>query len=301
MLRRPLATRRAAALAAVALTMTLAACGSSDDDDAASDSSGATTVDSATDDTVTDITLVPATPPASVPDVSLPASIPTELVVTELSPGTGDEAVDGQIVVVDYVGVRSEDGAQFDASYGRGPIAVALGAGGVIAGWDQGLVGTKVGERVQLDIPAELAYGDSPRGDVIQAGDALTFVIDVRSIVPGEPPADTDVPISAEAVTAVATDDVRPGTGDALALGDTGLFHLVAARGDDGTILTSSWVDGQAQPLPIDAEGLLPGLAEGLVGMQVGGRRVITLPYDSSLGLTPETDTVIIADLLAIY
>ena len=77
-----------------------------------------------------------------------------------------------------------------------------------------------------------------------------------------------------------------------------GLVGSNAARGDDGTVLTSSWVDGQAQPLPISEEDLLPGLADSLVGMQVGGRRVITLPYDPDSGLTPETDVVIIADLL---
>ena len=290
--------RRLAAVTVVAASLPLAACGSSDDD-----ASGGTTASTeASDDTVTDITLVPATQPtASVPDVSLPAAPPTELVVTELTPGEGEAAVAGQIVVVDYVGVRSEDGEQFDASYGRGPLAITLGAGGVIAGWDQGLVGSKVGERLQLDIPAELAYGDNPRGEVIQPGDALTFVIDVRSIVPGEAPADSEVPTSAESVTEPTTEDTRAGTGAALAMGDTGLFHLVAARGDDGTVLTSSWVDGQAQSLPIDDGELLPGLAESLVGMQVGGRRVITLPYDPASGLTPETDVVVIADLLATY
>lgn len=294
MLPRPPATRRALALAAVALTVSLAACGSSDDDAAGGSTPG-------TEDTVTDITLVPATSPASVPDVSLPASTPTELVVTELAPGEGDAAVDGQIVVVDYVGVRSEDGEQFDASYGRNPLAVLLGSGGVIPGWEQGLVGSKVGQRLQLDIPPELAYGDSPRGEVIQAGDALTFVVDVRSIVPGDEPAETDIPTSAEPLTEPTVDDVRPGPGAAIAKGDNGLFHLVAARGDDGTVLTSSWVDGQAQPLPIDDGSLLAGLADTLVGMQVGGRRVITLPYYPESQLTPETNVVIIADLLAIY
>lgn len=294
MLPRPSATR-AVALAVVALAASLAACGSADDDDAAGGSTPPT------DDTVTDITLVPAAPPPSVPAVSLPASTPTELVVTELVPGDGEAAVDGQIVVVDYVGVRSEDGERFDASYGRGPLAVLLGSGGVIPGWEQGLVGSKVGQRLQLDIPPDLAYGDTPRGDVIQPGDALTFVIDVRSIAPGDEPADTDIPTSPDLLTEPAVDDVRPGTGAALAAGDNGLFHLVAARGDDGTVLTSSWVDGQAEPLPIDDASLLPGLGASLVGLQVGGRRVITLPPYPGSELTPETNLVVVADLLAIY
>lgn len=300
MLRRLPTARRLATVTAtaVAASLTLAACGSGDDDA----SGGSTASTEASDDTVTDITLVPATQPtASVPDVALPETTPTELVVTEITPGEGEPAVAGQIVVVDYVGVRSADGEQFDASYGRGPLAITLGAGGVIAGWDQGLVGSQVGERLQLDIPAELAYGDSPRGDIIQPGDALTFVIDVRSIVPGEPPADSDVPTSADRATEPAVDDVRPGTGAALAMGDDGMFHLVVARRDDGTLLTSSWIDGQAQPLTISEEGMPPGLADSLVGMQVGGRRIVTLPYTPDFQLTPETDIVIIADLLATY
>jgi FKBP-type peptidyl-prolyl cis-trans isomerase len=101
-------------------------------------------------------------------------------------------------------------------------------------------------------------------------------------------------------VTEPVVDDVRPGTGAALALGDQGLFHLVLARGDDGTVLTSSWVDGQAQPLPVEVEALPPGLAESLVGQQVGGRRIITLPYYADSQLTPETNLVVIADLLAV-
>lgn len=123
------------------------------------------------------------TPPK--PEVEIPAEIPTELVVTDLVEGEGPGAQAGDTVVVHYVGVRSEDGTEFDNSYDSGsPFPVVLGSGGVIQGWDEGLVGAQVGDRRQLDIPAELAYGDSPRGDVIQAGDALTFVVDVMAITP---------------------------------------------------------------------------------------------------------------------
>lgn len=119
------------------------------------------------------------------PEVDIPAETPTELVVTVLTPGEGPEAVAGDTVTVHYVGVRSEDGSEFDNSYDRGAsFPVLLGAGSVIAGWDEGLVGVQAGSRVQLDIPADLAYGDNPNGDVIQAGDALTFVIDVVAVTP---------------------------------------------------------------------------------------------------------------------
>ncbi|MGZ8253771.1 MAG: FKBP-type peptidyl-prolyl cis-trans isomerase, partial [Burkholderiaceae bacterium] len=67
---------------------------------------------------------------------------PTELVVTDITEGEGAAAEEGDTVVVHYVGVRSEDGTEFDNSFDRGePFTVTLGAGGVIAGWDEGLVG----------------------------------------------------------------------------------------------------------------------------------------------------------------
>ena len=81
---------------------------------------------------------------------------------------------------------------------------VTLGAGGVIAGWDEGLVGSTAGERRQLDIPSELAYGDQPQGDVIQAGDALTFVIDVLAVVPPTDPAERTGDDGAAAVVGAA-------------------------------------------------------------------------------------------------
>jgi peptidylprolyl isomerase/peptidyl-prolyl cis-trans isomerase B (cyclophilin B) len=130
--------------------------------------------------------------PAGKPEVQIPETLPTELVITDLIEGTGEPAKAGDTVTVNYVGVRSEDGAEFDNSYDRGqPFPVTLGQGSVIQGWDEGLIGVKAGGRRQLDIPAEMAYGDAGAGEVIQPGDALTFVIDVVSIEPGPPPPTT--------------------------------------------------------------------------------------------------------------
>jgi peptidylprolyl isomerase len=132
-----------------------------------------------------DTTPVVTVPTPPKPAVSIPDELPTELVVTDLVEGTGAAAQAGDTVVVHYVGVRSEDGVEFDNSYDSGsPFPVVLGAGGVIPGWDQGLIGVKAGGQRQLDIPADLAYGDGGRGDVIRPGDALSFVVDVVSITP---------------------------------------------------------------------------------------------------------------------
>src|SRR3954451_14664195 len=126
------------------------------------------------------------------PEVKLPATLPTDLVITDLTEGTGTGAVTGDTVVVHYVGVRSEDGKEFDNSYDRGtPFAVTLGVGQVLEGWDKGLLGIKPGGRRQLDIPAAMAYGDAPPStDVIQPGDALSFVIDAVTVIPKVDPAD---------------------------------------------------------------------------------------------------------------
>jgi len=99
----------------------------------------------------------------------------TRLTVTPLIEGKGPAATSGQSITVNYVGVSYKDGKEFDASWNQSrPFTFQLGAGGVIKGWDQGLVGVKVGSRVQLDIPSELAYGDNGR-----VPGPLRFVVDV--------------------------------------------------------------------------------------------------------------------------
>jgi peptidylprolyl isomerase len=76
------------------------------------------------------------------------------------------------------------DGVAFEDNYSSAPFAVQLGSGSVIDGWDQGLIGIKAGGRRQLDIPADLAYGDQAKSEIIRAGEALTFVIDAVAVTP---------------------------------------------------------------------------------------------------------------------
>ena len=146
------------------------------------------------DTTPVDTTPVETTPPGGTtaadeatgkPSVQVPEELPTELVVTTIEPGTGPEAQVGDTIEVNYVGVRSADGVEFDNSFDRGQsFPFTLGEGAVIQGWDEGLVGAQEGELRQLDIPADLAYGDADRG-IIRPGDALSFVVEVVSITPG--------------------------------------------------------------------------------------------------------------------
>src|ERR671913_2005521 len=92
------------------------------------------------------------------PEVDFPEGPPpTELDVTDLTVGEGPEAHAGSRVRVHYVGVAYSSGEEFDASYNRGePLEFQLGAGRVIAGWDQGVAGMRVGGRRKLIIPPDL-------------------------------------------------------------------------------------------------------------------------------------------------
>ena len=91
---------------------------------------------------------------------------PTDLVIEDLVVGTGDTAQTGDTVSVNYTGWLT-DGTQFDSSYDRGqPFTFQLGVGSVISGWDQGVVGMKVGGKRRLTIPPDLAYGASGRGSI---------------------------------------------------------------------------------------------------------------------------------------
>ncbi len=99
----------------------------------------------------------------------------------DLVVGSGAVATAGQSVTVEYVGSR-QNGEVFDSSRGQGtPITFTLGVRQVIAGWDEGVAGMRVGGRRQLIIPADLAYGDNPLGAIIQPGDTLVFDVELIS------------------------------------------------------------------------------------------------------------------------
>jgi peptidylprolyl isomerase len=88
----------------------------------------------------------------------------------------------GDTVEVHYVGVAYSTGEEFDASWNRGePLRFRLGMGQVIAGWDQGVQGMKVGGRRQLVIPPDLGYGNRGAGGIIRPGETLIFICDLVS------------------------------------------------------------------------------------------------------------------------
>ncbi len=113
---------------------------------------------------------------------------PTLLQMTDTTVGTGASAGVGNTVTVNYTGwlynasVANFHGTQFDTSVGKQPFSFKLGAGQVIAGWDQGLVGMKVGGTRELIIPSSLAYGAAGAGGVIPPNAALVFTVDLLAV-----------------------------------------------------------------------------------------------------------------------
>ncbi len=105
---------------------------------------------------------------------------PTELVITDIVEGDGAEAKPGDTVDVHYVGVEFDTGEQFDASWDRGE-SISFPLAGLIAGWQEGIPGMKVGGRRQLVIPPELAYGPAGGGHRL-SGKTLVFVIDLLDV-----------------------------------------------------------------------------------------------------------------------
>lgn len=104
------------------------------------------------------------------------------LMVQDLATGSGRAAEAGDRLTVNYTG-QFENGVVFDTSVGKAPFAFTLGAGQVIAGWDQGLVGAQAGTKRMLVVPAELGYGMQDYGP-IPGGSTLIFEVEVLRVEP---------------------------------------------------------------------------------------------------------------------
>jgi FKBP-type peptidyl-prolyl cis-trans isomerase len=104
-----------------------------------------------------------------------------EVKIEDLKVGVGKEATSGHEVVVHYTGWLT-NGTKFDSSVGKAPFTFTLGAGQVIAGWDQGVQGMKVGGKRKLTIPPELGYGAQGAGGVIPPNATLVFEVELLDV-----------------------------------------------------------------------------------------------------------------------
>jgi FKBP-type peptidyl-prolyl cis-trans isomerase len=117
----------------------------------------------------------------SKPELDFPEGpAPEQLDIVDIVVGDGAEATPGATVDVHYLGVEYDTGEEFDSSWNRGQ-SINFPLGSLIAGWQQGIPGMKVGGRRKLTVPAHLAYGPAGSGHRL-SGKTLIFVIDLLGV-----------------------------------------------------------------------------------------------------------------------
>ena len=253
---------------------------------------------------------------------------PKELKTQVVSEGDGAKLKNGDAIQVNYLGQAWDSTKPFDNSFDRKqPFDLTLGAGMVIKGWDQGLLGQKVGSRVELVIPPDLGYGPQGQGD-IKPNATLVFVVDILKA--------TQIPTSAKG-TEVAQDNVdlpKVGTntdgkapsvkipektdpptklvsnyilesdGDVIKETDSVVVNYVGLLWKDGKTFDSTYAQGKTQTFPL-AQVTLKGLKNGLIGKKIGSRVLLVIPPDQAFGdkaqqSIPAKSTLVFAvDLLA--
>ena len=183
-------------LALTATALTLAACGGSSQESDADKFASTAEQQAKTQTTVADTTATAPTatkvsPSSGESDIGTKPKIPkasgaapTSLKVEDLIEGKGAAAKAGDKLSVRYVGELYKNGKEFDSSWKRGkaPFQFTLGQQQVISGWDQGLLGMKVGGRRRLTIPPDLAYGAQGQPPTIPANAPLVFDVDLTKI-----------------------------------------------------------------------------------------------------------------------
>ena len=178
--------KRIALILFACLALVGAGCGDSDDSSTSSSESTATSTESSGQDTTESSGGAKESSGGkkTKPKVTVPSGPPPKkLEIKELEKGTGATAKAGDAVTVQYVGVGYDSEEEFDSSWSRNePFTFPLGAGEVIAGWDQGVEGMKVGGRRELIIPANLAYGPAGSPPSIGPNETLIFVIDLLAV-----------------------------------------------------------------------------------------------------------------------
>ena len=187
--------------------------------------------------------------------------------------GKGAEAVTGDIVFVTYTG-KLINGTTFDtnAKPTANPLNFTLGQGGVIKGWDEGIVGMKVGGKRKLEVPSRLAYGaKSPPGSTIPPNSDLYFEVELLDLLK-----------KGEENIYDKTDLVQ-GSGPAVANGDTVTVHyegkLVNGRRFDSTRERK-----KPETFTLGKGNVIKGLEAGLIGMRAGGKRKLRIPPNIGFG-----------------
>lgn len=230
---------------------------------------------------------------------------PSELETKVLKTGDGQQVHKGDAVSAHYVG-QLWNGKEFDSSWKRkAPATFQIGAGKVIKGWDEALVGKKIGSRVEIVAPPDKGYGKKGQPPTIPGNSTLVFVVDLEKIAPnkidGKPVETPQNPRLPKVSTKVAEDkapsirmpkgkDEAPGRliSETVVRGhgkktvdekSTVLAHFTAKSWKNGKQLDDTWAQGGApQEIPV---AQIPGWAEGLKGAKAGSRVVVSVPQST--------------------
>jgi peptidylprolyl isomerase len=237
-----------------------------------------------------------------------------KLVSTVLTKGTGPKVLKGDLLVADYLGSIYKTGKVFDNSYDRkAPLAIPIGIGQVIPGWDKILVGVKVGSRVEMVIPPKFGYG--AKGTTgIKGTDSLVFVVDViarygHDATTPAPTAVTALPKGLPVVSGAwgsepkitiakgTTPPKQPlttllanGSGAKVVKGHVLVTQYFAVLWD-GRAAGKTWGGGGPQALPVSA-------SDQLVGMPVGSRVLLTLPPQKQGADATKDSVAVVIDIL---
>lgn len=194
----------------------------------------------------------------------------SELQINDAAAGEGPAVKPGDRVRVHYTG-RLTDGKVFDSSVTRGqPFEFNVGAGEVIRGWDEGIVGMRKGGRRTLTIPPEMGYGERGVGP-IPGNATLVFDIELLDIVEVPPEGDLEV------------EEVLAGEGPEAEGGKIVRVHYIG-RLTDGKVFDESFSRGEPIEFPLGAGMVIPGWEMGISGMKKGGKRRLTIPYNLAYG-----------------
>ncbi|MBI4616685.1 MAG: FKBP-type peptidyl-prolyl cis-trans isomerase [Planctomycetes bacterium] len=200
-----------------------------------------------------------------------------------LVPGEGDPLEAGDVAVVHYSGWLT-DRTLFDSSLRRGEtFRFQVGAGRVIAGWDEGLVGMKKGEKRLLVIPPALGYGDSGAGDDIPPGATLVFVTELVEFVAGPKYPEIDPAKVQRTASGLGYIDLAPGDGAPPPAGATVSVHYSGWL-ENGKLFDSSRVRDEPLEFQVGRGRVIKGWDEGLASMRAGGRRILIIPADLAYG-----------------
>lgn len=222
--------------------------------------------------------------------------------VTETLAGTGTQAATGDLVVINFVGYLYDStkadfkGSKVESSVDTGKPATpfVVGVGTVITGWDQTIVGMKVGAKRTAILPANLAYGATARDAVkltgftyqpIEANSPLVYDIELVDVVKASPP-----PVPVAPPTTLQIKDTVIGTGATVAAGQTitanyTLYLYDGTRADFRGVVKDTTVGSTAREFPLvegtaTTSGVIAGWVQGIPGMKVGGKRTLTVPPD---------------------